>query len=106
MVVTILSWLALVLMAPVIYLQGKLLRVGKAEIALGQLGKIEIIEKSRIFEERGPLLNSAAYRVFQGSVRTALKVQVLDNSDPTPYWLFSSRRPAELAEAIENWRRF
>jgi hypothetical protein len=36
--------------------------------------------------------------------RTAVRVEVLDPADPTPYWLVSTRRPDELAAAIAAGR--
>ncbi|MEA4943657.1 MAG: DUF3093 domain-containing protein [Propionicimonas sp.] len=41
-----------------------------------------------------------AYLVTRGYVRTSVEITVADPDDPHPFWLVSSRRPAELAEAI------
>jgi hypothetical protein len=98
--VTIGFWVFLYFVAPLIKVTKTRLLVGRANIERSQLGKIEVITKDRIFEERGPKLDSSAYRVFQGSVQKALKINIKDEKDPTPYWLFSTRRPDQLAAVL------
>ena len=93
-------WAALFFLAPVIQVGNSILIVGRAEIPRNLLGKIEEIGKDQIFSERGPNLNPAAYRVFQGTVKTAVKIALNDPKDPTPYWIISTRKPAQLAEVL------
>jgi hypothetical protein len=76
------------------------LTVGTAVIPRSLLGKIEEISKDQIFTERGPRLDPAAYKVFQGTVKTALRIAVNDPDDPTPYWIFSTRKPSQLATVL------
>jgi hypothetical protein len=97
----LLLWAALFFKAPVIQVGKTMLSVGRAKIPLALLGKIEVIEKKQIFDERGPNLNPAAYKVFQGTVKTALKLTVKDASDPTPYWIISTRKPVQLATVLK-----
>jgi len=94
-------WSALYFLAPVIQVGSSFLRVGRAKIPRNLLGKIEEIAKNQIFSERGPNLNPAAYKVFQGTVKTALKIYVNDPNDPTPYWIISTRKPTRLANALK-----
>ena len=75
--------------------------VGQASIPRALLGKIDEIEKDQIFQERGPKLDPAAYKVFQGTVKTALKIAIKDSSDPAPYWIISTRKPAQLATVLK-----
>ena len=93
-------WAALLLLAPVIKLSKTALSVGRATIPRSLLGKIDEISKDHIFQERGPRLDPAAYKVFQGTVKTALKIAVKDPEDPTPYWIFSTRKPSQLATVL------
>ena len=93
-------WAALYLLAPVIQLSSSHLTVGQATIPRNFLGDIQEISKDQIFSERGPNLDPAAYKVFQGTVKTALKVTVNDPDDPTPYWIISTRKPAQLANLL------
>jgi len=38
-------------------------------------------------------------------VQPVVRVPITDPADPAPYWLLSSRRPRELAAAINGSRR-
>ena len=94
-------WAALLFLAPVIKVGKTTLSVGAASIPRTLLGKIDVIEKDQIFFERGPKLDPAAYKVFQGTVKTALKIAIKDSNDPTPYWIISTRKPAQLATVLK-----
>jgi hypothetical protein len=100
LVLVISIWAALFFLAPVIQVGNSNLVVGHAEIPRNLLGKIEEIGKDQIFSERGPNLDPAAYRVFQGTVKTAVKIALNDPNDPTPYWIISTRKPAQLTETL------
>lgn len=94
-------WSALYLLAPVIRVRKTSFSVGRASIPRNLLGKIDQITKDRIFHERGPNLDPAAFKVFQGTVKTALKIAIKDPNDPTPYWIISTRKPAQLATVLD-----
>jgi hypothetical protein len=95
-------WSLLILRAPKIELSQLELRVGTVAISRNLIGEAEVISKDRIFLERGPNLDPAAHKVFQGSVKTAIKVPIDDPEDPTPYWLISTRNPDKLAELLKK----
>ena len=101
-VVVITIWTLLILRAPTIELSQLELRVGRVGIFRNLIGEAEVISKDRIFLERGPSLDPGAHKVFQGSVKTAIKIAILDPEDPTPYWLISTRKPDKLAELLEK----
>jgi hypothetical protein len=92
----------LVFRAPRIQVSKNHLRVGRVSIARNLVGTPQAIDKSEIFAERGPNLDPAAHKVFQGSVKTAVKIPVTDPEDPTPYWLVSTRNPKKLVEALSK----
>jgi hypothetical protein len=50
--------------------------------------------------------DARAYLLLRPYLTRAVRVQVVDPADPTPYWLVSTRRPrtlaAVLSEAIGN----
>jgi hypothetical protein len=100
LILVISIWAALFFLAPVIQVGSSHLTVARAKIPRDLLGKIEEIGKDQIFSERGPKLEPAAYKVFQGTVKTAIKITVNDPNDPTPYWIISTRKPAQLAEVL------
>jgi hypothetical protein len=95
-------WGLLVFRAPRIQVTKNDLRVGKVTIPRSLIGTPQAIGKSEIFAERGPNLDPAAHKVFQGSVKTAVKIPVTDPEDPTPYWLVSTRNPTKLVEVLSN----
>jgi hypothetical protein len=95
-------WGLLVFRAPRIQVSKNHLRVGRVSIARSLVGTPKAIDKSEIFAERGPNLDPAAHKVFQGSVKTAVKIPVTDPEDPTPYWLVSTRNPEKLVEALSQ----
>ena len=101
-VVVITIWTLLILRAPTIELSQLELRVGRVGIFRNLIGEAEVISKDRILLERGPNLDPGAHKVFQGSVKTAIKIAILDPEDPTPYWLISTRKPDKLAELLEK----
>jgi hypothetical protein len=64
------------------------------------LGRVEVLDAERMRQARGPDLDARAYLCLRGWIATGVLVELRDTEDPTPYWLVSSRRPAELAAAI------
>jgi hypothetical protein len=93
-------WAALFFYSPVIKVGKESLTVGRASIPRNLLGKITEISKDQIFFERGPGLDPASYKVFQGTVKTALRIIINDRDDPTPYWIISTRKPTQLATVL------
>lgn len=98
--VVIVIWALLFVGSPKISVTTKQLRVGKVTIPRSLIGKAKTVSKNEIFAERGPNLDPAAYKVFQGAVKTAIKIPINDPEDPTPYWLVSTRNPEKLAEIL------
>lgn len=94
-------WAALFFLAPVIRVGKTTLSVGRASIPRQMVGKIDEITKDQIFQERGPRLDPAAYKVFQGTVKAAIKIEIKDPNDPTPYWIISTRKPSQLATVLK-----
>jgi len=94
-------WGALYFYSPVISVGRVFLSVGRASIPRALLGKIVEIPKDQIFHERGPALDPGSYKVFQGTVKTAVKIMIKDPEDPTPYWIVSTRKPSQLATVLK-----
>lgn len=90
--------------SPVIEVDAQGLSVNDIELPHRNIGSVEVISAAQAFEERGPKLSPAAFTRFQASVKSMVKVTVLDDSDPTPYWLFSTRNPEALKQALEQSR--
>ncbi|RLP76963.1 DUF3093 domain-containing protein [Mycetocola tolaasinivorans] len=90
------------IMAPTVSIEDGVLRAGRARIPVDQLGTPEVFVGEAARAERGPNLNARAYLLLNAWAHQAVRVPVLDEGDPTPYWLISTRRAAELAAAITS----
>lgn len=88
--------------APVIDVDREFLSVSDAQIPRKFIGKVEVIAKEQLFAERGVNLDPRAYIRFQATVKTLVKIEIVDSSDPTPYWLVASKRSAELLNALKT----
>ena len=76
------------------------LRAGRAHIEGRHLGLVEALDAEQTRRTAGPEADARAYLVLRPYLKRAVKVEITDPDDPTPYWLVSSRRPEELAGAV------
>ena len=76
------------------------LRAGAAHIPVDLLRAPRPLAGDELRAELGPRLDARAYVCLRGWVRTAVRVEVDDPQDPTPYWIVSTRRPDELVAAL------
>jgi hypothetical protein len=88
-------------MSKKIIVSEEFLQIGKATIPRSVLGQAIAISKSEQFSERGPRLDARAFVALK-ALSGLVKVQVEDSNDPTPYILISTRRPTQLAEALNK----
>jgi Protein of unknown function (DUF3093) len=98
--VTVLVLAMMIGNAPRISVADGWLRLGKARIETKYISTVELIAEEDKFAVRGRFLDSRAHIFFQGSVKPLIKVNLNDPQDPTPYWLFSTRKPEQLAKAL------
>ena len=96
---------SLTMTAPVIEVADGVLRAGRAEIPLAQTGEAIAADAAAARLERGTGLDARAFLVIRGWIAPVVRVPITDPADPAPYWLLSSRRPQELAAAINGSRR-
>ncbi|MFZ4895831.1 DUF3093 domain-containing protein [Plantibacter sp. Mn2098] len=89
-----------VLGAPRIEVQNGILRAGRASIPVERLGETVEYDGEAAKQQRGPRLDARAWLLIRGWVSPVVKVAVVDDDDPTPYWLLSTRYPDRLAAAI------
>jgi len=87
---------------PVIEVDERMLRVGRARIERSFLGAVTAHEGPEAFAERGVRLDARAYLVLRGWISGLVRVQLDDPTDPTPYWLVSTRHPTQLAAALHG----
>jgi hypothetical protein len=78
------------------------LAVGKATVALHHIGRTEVVARSDKQEVLGPQLDPQAYLLHRGWIGPLVRLEIIDPDDPTPYWVFSVRRPDELLAALRR----
>jgi len=86
--------------APVIEVNNGELRAGRARLPLDVIATAEGFDGAEATLERGQRLDARAWLLIRGWVSPVAKVSLDDANDPTPYWLLSTRRPAELVAAL------
>jgi Protein of unknown function (DUF3093) len=91
----------LLVTAPTIVVADGALEVGGATLPLASVGTAEAVTGARIAELRGP---GSDGRIFVSlrpwSSTDGVLVRLDDPEDPHPAWLFSSRHPARVVDAL------
>lgn len=95
---------ALLLSSPVLSVEGRMFRAGRAQIETSNLGEAVGLDANASIAARRTELDARAFLMLRGWTQTSVRVPVLDENDPTPYWLVSTRHPKELAAAINESR--
>ncbi len=95
----------LILASPRITIDGSHLIAGRASIRLEQVGEAISCEGAEAIAQRGTKLDARAWLLIRGWIKSVVRVPILDATDPTPYWILSTRHPTELAAAINRSRR-
>lgn len=95
---------ALVTSTPRIRVTPVEVRVGRATIERRYLGRAQGFVGENATAQRGARLHGLAYLCIRGWVNGVVRLEVLDEEDKTPYWLFSSRRPQVLSRTLNDSR--
>ena len=77
------------------------LHVDDAHIPRRFLLAAEALDAEARREALGPELDPVAFVVHRPWVRGTVRVYLDDPDDPTPYWIFSARRPEALLAALD-----
>ena len=80
------------------------LHVPGARIPLDRLGGVQALDREGTRRVRGPLADPLAHVVSRPWLSTAVRVQIEDPEDDTPYWLIGTRRPEALAQVLRSAR--
>lgn len=80
------------------------LTAGGSSLPLRYAGRVTALDAAATRAVMGPATDPDAYVVTRPWVHTAVRVQVVDPQDDTPYWLLGTRHPQELAAALERAR--
>ena len=76
------------------------LRVGRARIDGRHLGAATPLDPEATRRLAGVEADARAYLLLRPYLKRAVRVDVTDPADPTPYWLVSTRHPDQLAGAV------
>ncbi|HOB03955.1 MAG TPA: DUF3093 domain-containing protein [Propionibacteriaceae bacterium] len=77
------------------------LQAGAAHLPLQYAGTVTQLNGPALRERMGVRADPRAYLLYRAFCDGAVEVEVTDPADPHPYWLVSSRRPDQLATAIQ-----
>ena len=78
------------------------LTAGKAHISVTHLGRAEALDADRARAVAGPEADARAFLLLRPYLKTAVRVELTDPTDPTPYWLIHTRHPQHLVAALER----
>jgi hypothetical protein len=92
--------LGLLLAAPVIEVTDSELRAGRARLPLGVVGAVTAYRGDEAQLQRGRLLDARAWLLIRGWISPVVTIAVVDETDPAPYWLVSTRQPDAVIAAI------
>jgi hypothetical protein len=80
------------------------LTAGRAHVPVALLGEATALGPDERRRVAGVDADARAYLLLRPYLLSAVRVEVVDPSDPTPYWLVSTRRPAQLVAALSAAR--
>ncbi|BDH07302.1 MULTISPECIES: DUF3093 domain-containing protein [Streptomyces] len=86
--------------SPRIRVVGDSLIAGEARIPVSALGAAEVLDAEEARAWRTYKADTRAFLLLRAYIPTALRVEVTDPQDPTPYLYLSTREPEKLAAAI------
>lgn len=75
---------------------------GAAHIPVHLLGEPHVVDRAGVHAALGPGSDARDFALVRSWLPGAVVVAVIDPADPTPQWLVSSRRAAQLAGAIRQ----
>jgi hypothetical protein len=73
---------------------------GDARVPLSALGTAQVLDEEEAFAWRTRKADPRAHMLLRSYIRTAVRVEVTDPADPTPYIYLSTRTPQRLADAL------
>ena len=81
---------------------GGRLHAGRAQITTTLLGAATPLDAANARRQAGVDADARAFLVLRPYVKTAVRVDLEDPADPTPYWLLSTRHPEALSAALAD----
>jgi len=75
-------------------------QAGRARIETSYVGTVTALDAGQTRDVAGRDADARAFLVLRPYLKRAVRVEILDPADPTPYWLVSSRHADALAAAL------
>ncbi len=76
------------------------LLVGRARVELDHLARPLRLDSEATRHRMGPGADARAHLLVRPYIPESVVVDLVDPTDPTPYWLVSTRHPTRLAQAL------
>ncbi len=89
-----------IVLSPKIEVRGGMLRAGRATIPVKFIGETQPLGAEPLRLAIGPESDARNYLLVRGWIHLGLKIEITDESDPTPNWIITSRKPIALANAL------
>jgi len=99
-VTTIALVAGVVLATPRVEVRAGELRAGRAHVPVALLASPQVLRGDELRGALGPELDARAYVCLRGWIGSAVRADLQDPLDPTPYWVVSTRRPDLLVAAL------
>jgi hypothetical protein len=80
------------------------LRAGAQRLPLANVANVTALDRDQTSALRGPRADPAAFLIVRPYLHRSVYVAIEGRPAERPYWLIGTRRPAELAAAIERGR--
>lgn len=88
--------------SPRIQVTDQELRAGRAHVEFQFLGAVTPLDSEAARRAAGVDADARAYLLLRPYLKQAVRVDLTDADDPTPYWLLSTRHPQQLADALSR----
>lgn len=76
------------------------LQVGRGVLEAKWIGTVRALDAAETRHRFGPGADVRAHLLARPYLKRAVEIEVVDEADPHPYWLISTRRPEHLAVAL------
>lgn len=83
---------------------GGLLTAGRSRLELTAVGRASALDRDRTRLLRGPAFDPLAHHVLRGWSPSAVRLDLADPRDPTPYWFVSCSAPELVVAAVARAR--
>jgi hypothetical protein len=87
-------------LSPMVVVDQTRLLAGKMSVPLIAIGEVAEISADALRSQLGPELDARAQLLIRGDLKSAVRIEINDANDPTPYLVISTRRSAELVRAL------